>query len=174
MVAPFLKMSFSKISFLSIKWCILLAECYSKRGGVLRPEGGMPWHSQGLRECGGDCTENKPISVRLVPSRLGATLHYAGEGFNASGQGIFFFVQTDKLKMLTTRPLERQVFMENFRRAQCASAAPCVFLFSFPVQVPAQWPGGGSQTASSDPSHREGTNGQIAVLHHFAGIASTF
>ena len=37
-IAPFLKFSFSKFSFLSIKWCILLAECYSKRGGVLRPE----------------------------------------------------------------------------------------------------------------------------------------
>ena len=39
-----------------------------------------PWHSQGLRERGGDCTENKPLSVQLVPSRLGTTLHSAGGG----------------------------------------------------------------------------------------------
>ena len=55
-IAPFLKFSFSKISFLSIKWCILLVERYGKRGGVLRPERGLettPWHSQGLRERSG-------------------------------------------------------------------------------------------------------------------------
>ena len=48
LVAPFLKNSFSKFSFLSIKRCILLAECSGKRGGVLHLEGGcemMPWHS---------------------------------------------------------------------------------------------------------------------------------
>ena len=77
-MAPFLKISFSKISFLSIKRCILLAEGYGKRGGVLRPQGGgggetTPQHSQGLREHGGDCTENEPLSVHLVPSRLGTT-----------------------------------------------------------------------------------------------------
>ena len=40
-IALFLKLSFSKFSFLSIRRCIVLAECYSKRGAVLRPEGGV-------------------------------------------------------------------------------------------------------------------------------------
>ena len=48
-----------------------------------------PWHSQGLSERGGHYTENKPLSVRLVPSRSRTTLRYAGEGFYASGHGIF-------------------------------------------------------------------------------------
>ena len=61
-----------------------------------------------------------------------------------------------------------------FRRRACASAAPCVFLFSFTIQIPAQWPGGGSQIASSNPSQSEGTSGQIAVLHHFARIVNIF
>ena len=62
-IAPFLKISFSKIAFLSMKRCILLAECDNKRGGVLRPEGGMrddAWHSQGLRERGGQPTGDSP------------------------------------------------------------------------------------------------------------------
>ena len=40
-IALFLKISFSKIFFLSIKRCILLAEWYGTRGGVLHPEGGV-------------------------------------------------------------------------------------------------------------------------------------
>ena len=61
-LAPLLKISFSEFSFLSIKRCIPLAGCFGKRGGVLRPEGGV--RDDAVRERGGDCNENQPLSVR--------------------------------------------------------------------------------------------------------------
>ena len=56
-----------------------LSSCWltvGKRGGFFTQKGACdttPWHSKGLRERGGDCTENKPLSVRLVRSRLRTT-----------------------------------------------------------------------------------------------------
>ena len=98
-----------KFSFLSVKRCILLAECSGKRGEVLRPEGGggvetTPWHSQGLRERGGDCTENKPLSMRPDPSRLGTTLHCVGEGVYAFRPGHISLLLYNQINLKCLQP----------------------------------------------------------------------
>ena len=78
-IAPFLKISFPQFSFPSIKRCILLAECYGKRGGVLHPEGEVRDDAVAPigcgRERGGDCTEIIPsLCISSPPTRAQPTL----------------------------------------------------------------------------------------------------
>ena len=96
---PFSKFPFPKFPFFLLHGAFCWLSAAVRGEGFFAHKGRgetTPWHSKGLRECGGDFTESKPLSVRLVPSRLGTTLHCAGEGFYASGQGIFPYFCTTR------------------------------------------------------------------------------
>ena len=123
---------FLNFPFFSLNGAFCWLGAAGRGQGFFAQKGGretMPWHSQGLRERGGDCTENTPLSVRpawaqLFSVREKAFMHQARAYFPVS-------VQPNKLKMLATRPLEHQVFMENFRTAQLNFWKQCQYILIF-------------------------------------------
>ena len=107
LVAPLLKTSFSKISFLSVKRCILLAECYGTRGGVLRPEGG------GARQRGVTHRVRESVmetALKINPSLCVSSPPAWAQPCSVRGKAFMYqtracfpvSVQPDKLKMLAT------------------------------------------------------------------------
>ena len=76
------------------------------------------------------CVSSPPAWAQPFTAREKAFMHQARAYFPVS-------VQPDKLKMLATRPLERQVFMESFRTAQLNFWKQCHPLYLDLLEVPA-------------------------------------